>query len=355
MNGKLLTILVACMMLAGVGIGIVQYGDDSEAAAGAAGNMNVYVNSDGTWAGESVSAANGCEALKASSFYGDSTATVDGSYTYSYVYGGVTYTDISASYGTVTKLQNVANGADGTWNVFVYIKDADGNWSWTVGSAASGYYKPFADYANLLPNYGTANIAFWYGNNADNEKVIDAIVELENYTLAVEDLTQIDRSSGSVFEHVFYLKNTTDKSMTFTQSVTTYTPSASSAPQYTSGVSLTASILNSGVYVVGYGSDAELALIDALGDDASFYASTNPVPGYQAYGWIDKIFGRTTETVVEGSGEAQTYHYYFWSTYTTYGDSPSQREWAGYNIGAYSALTNAPLVDGTLALIYEYS
>ncbi len=352
MNGKLLTILVACIMLAGVGIGIVQYGDDSEAAAGAAGNMNVYVNSDGTWAGESVSAANGCEALKASSFYGDSTATVDGSYTYSYVYGGVTYTDISATYGTVTKLQNVANGADGTWNVFVYIKDANGNWSWTVGSAASGYYKPFVDYATLLPSYGTANIAFWYGDIESERDVELAMDDLVNNSLAVRGLTQIDKNAGSVFEHVFYLKNTTDKTMTFTTKVTTYNPLTS---QYTANVTLADSTLLAGVYVVGYGSDAEMALVDALGADASFYASTSPVPGYQAYGWIDEIFKRGTETVVVGSGDAAEEHYYFWSTYTTYSDTPSERVWAGYNIGAYSALTNAPLVDGTLALIYEYS
>lgn len=350
MNGKLLTILVACMMLAGVGIGIVQYGDDSEAAAGAAGNMNVYVNSDGTWAGESVSAANGCEALKASSFYGALTATVNDSYTYSYVYDGVTYTDISASYGTVTKLQNVANGADGTWNVFVYIKDANGNWSWTVGSDASGYYKPFVDYANLLPNYGTANIAFWFGDKTKTIDVEDAIMDLEDYSLGVRSLTSIDKTAGSVYEHIFYLKNKTDKSMTFTTTVTTY-----NSNQYTSGVTLTNAVLSAGVYVVGYGSDAELALIDALGTDASFYASTDPVPGYQKYGWIDEIFKKGTETVVIGTGETATYHYYFWSTYTTYDESTSQMEWAGYNIGAYSALTNAPLTDGTLALIYEYS
>lgn len=140
--------------------------------------------------------------------------------------------------------------------------------------------------------------------------------------------------------------------MTFTTSVTTYNPVTF---QYTSNVTLTNAVLSAGVYVVGYGSDAELALIDALGTDASFYASTDPVPGYQKYGWIDKIFNVGTETVVEGSGPDATTHYYFWSLYTTYDESIPYMAWAGYNIGAYSALINAPLVDGTLALIYEYS
>ena len=43
------------------------------------------------------------------------------------------------------------------------------------------------------------------------------------------------------------------------------------------------------------------------------------------------------------------------STYTAYDESIPYHAWAGFVVGAYSALTNAPLVDGTLALVYEYS
>lgn len=64
-----MAVLAAFMMVAVAGIVIVQSSDESEAAAGEAGFMNVYVNSVGTWAGQTVLAANGCEALKATSFY----------------------------------------------------------------------------------------------------------------------------------------------------------------------------------------------------------------------------------------------------------------------------------------------
>ena len=121
-----MAVLAAFMMVAVAGIVIVQSSDESEAAAGEAGFMNVYVNSVGTWAGQTVLAANGCEALKATSFYSASTATIDDRYTYTYVWDGQTYTDINAAYGTVTKLQDVANSGSNTWNVFVYIKDAKG-------------------------------------------------------------------------------------------------------------------------------------------------------------------------------------------------------------------------------------
>ncbi len=347
-----MAVLAAFMMVAVAGIVIVQSSDESEAAAGEAGFMNVYVNSAGTWAGQTVLAANGCEALKATSFYSASTATIDDRYTYTYVWDGQTYTDINAAYGTVTKLQDVANSGSNTWNVFVYIKDANGNWSWETGTNASGYYKPFADYANLLANYGTANIAFWFGNIGDSSAVQTAKAALLASSPEERGLTQIAKGPGSVYEHLFFLKNKAGSTMTFTTSVTTYNPVTF---QYTSNVTLTNAVLSAGVYVVGYGSDAELALIDALGTDASFYASTDPVPGYQKYGWIDKIFNVGTETVVEGSGPDATTHYYFWSLYTTYDESIPYMAWAGYNIGAYSALINAPLVDGTLALIYEYS
>ncbi len=349
---KALAVIIATIMLTLAGVTVVQMDNENDAAAGEAGYMNVYVNSAGTWAGQTVLAANGCEALKASTFYSASTAIVSDNYTYTYEYGGNTYTDINSAYGTVTKLQNVENDEYGTWNVLVYIKDGSGQWYWEVGSNASGYYKPFADYADLLPLYGTANIAFWFGDVENELEVNDAISDLQDYTLGVRGLTSIVKGPGSVYEHLFYLKNATNTSMTFTTTVVTYNPTTY---QYTSNVTLNDTMLSAGVYVVGYGSDAELALIDALGADAEFYSSSNPVPGYQAYGWIDEIFGVGTETVVVGSGEEISYHYYYWATYTTYDETIPYEEWAGYNIGAYSALTNAPLVDGTLALVYMYS
>ena len=353
-NTKFMAVLAAFMMVAVAGIVVVQSSDESDAAAGDAGYMNVYINTGNGWSVETVLAANGCEAVKATSVYdvhdGD---VIDDAYTYEYQYGGNWYTDINSNYGEITQLNGTPASGTSTWNVLVYIPvwdDDEGMYfnQWVVASAALGYYKPFADYANLMRNYGTANIAVWYG---DSSNVSTMIASLTSYAAAPHALTQISAVQGSVFEHIFYLKNTTNYTMAIngTNNVITYNPSTGA---YTTGVTLTNAMITAGVYVVGYGSDAELALMNALNvpgqtTDVTFGATTNPVPGYQTYGWLDTIFGLGT---VSQSG-----HYYYWSTYTTYDEINSYYAWAGYVVGAYSALSNAPLVDGTLALVYEYS
>ena len=350
-NTKFMAVLAAFMMVAVAGIVVVQSSDESDAAAGDAGYMNVYINTGNGWSVETVLAANGCEAVKATSVYdvhdGD---VIDDAYTYEYQYGGNWYTDINSNYGEITQLNGTPASGTSTWNVLVYIPVLDPITyiyvnQWVVPTAELGYYKPFADYASLMVDYGTANFAVWYG---DSSNVSSMITSLTSYATAPRALTQISYVQGSVFEHIFYLKNKTNYTMAIngTNNVTTYDPSTG---VYTSGVTLTNAMITAGVYVVGYGSDAELALMNVPGQttDVTFGATTNPVPGYQTYGWLDTIFGHGTAS--------QSGHYYYWSTYTTYDESNSYYAWAGYVVGAYSALSNAPLVDGTLALVYEYS
>jgi len=341
---KLLALTVAVVMLAVPFASMLDDTDNSD-AAGSAGTFNVYVNTGSGWSGENVSGYNALLALENTTYYTDTnyTHSIDESYTYTYQYDGVTYTDINSSYGTITTLGGYTNGISNTWNVLVYIDD-----EWVDGSDAIGWYKPFVDYESLLSNYGTANIALWYGSGSSNT----AITTLETYTtntLSEVSLTSISTSTGSVFEHIFYIKNSTATTLTISGTFKTYDPSTST---YSTGVTLTNSNITSGVYIVGYGSDAELALKNALGSNAVFYSSTSPVPGYLGYGWISTIFGVGT-VQTSGADTPNDYtddHYTYWSTYTTY-----NTDWAGYVVGAYSALTNAPLVDGTLALAYESS
>lgn len=363
-NTKFMAVLAAFMMVAVAGIVVVQSSDESDAAAGDAGYMNVYINTGNGWSVETVLAANGCEAVKATSVYdvhdGD---VIDDAYTYEYQYGGYWYTDINSNYGEITQLNGTPASGTSTWNVLVYIPvwdDDEGmNISqWVVASAALGYYKPFADYADEMISYATANVAVWYG---DSSNVSSVIASLTSYATAPRALTQISTVQESVFEHIFYLKNETNNTMDIngTNNVITYNPATG---VYTSGVTLTNSMITAGVYVVGYGSDAELALKNALNapgqtPDVTFGATTDPVPGYLKYGWLDKIFGIGT-VQVSGQDTLTDYtddHYNYWTTYTAYDESTSYYAWAGFVVGAYSALTNAPLVDGTLALVYEYS
>lgn len=362
---KIMAVLAAFMMVAVAGIVIVQSSDESEAAAGEAGYMNVYINSGSGWSVETVLAANGCEAVKATGAYDSHNDVINDSYTYEYQYGGTWYTNISSNYGDITKLNNIANSTSATWNALVYtpVLDEDEGtyvYRWTAASASLGYYKPFADYASVMRDYGTANIAVWYG---DSGNVSSTITSLSNYavsTNAPRSLTDISTSHGSVFEHIFYLKNKTDTAMTIngTNNVITYNP----ATGVYSTATLTNAMITAGVYVVGYGSDASLALRNALNNPAGttnvvFETTTNPVPGFNAYGWIGTIFGIGT-VQVSGQDTPNDYtddHYNYWTTYTTYDEANTYYAQAGFVVGAYSALTNAPLVDGTLALIYEYS
>jgi len=362
-----MAVLAAFMMVAVAGIVVVQSSDESDAAAGEAGYMNVYINSGNGWSVETVLAANGCEAVKATTAYdihrGDA---IDDAYTYEYQYQDNWYTDISYTYGNITQLNNISNSSTSIWNVLVYIPvwdDDEGMYidQWTVASSALGYYKPFADYADEMINYGTANVAVWYGDPANVTSMITSLNGYATSTHAPRALTQVSTVQGSAFEHIFYLKNKTSYTMAIngTNNVTTYNPATG---VYTTDVTLTNSMITSGVYVVGYGSDAGLALRNALNvpgqtTDVIFGTTTNPVPGYQAYGWLDKIFGLGT-VQVSGQDTPTVYtddHYNFWSTYTAYDEANSYYAWAGFVVGAYSALTNAPLVDGTIALIYEYS
>ncbi len=363
-NTKFMAVLAAFMMVAVAGIVVVQSSDESDAAAGDAGYMNVYINTGNGWSVETVLAANGCEAVKATSVYdvhdGD---VIDDAYTYEYQYGGNWYTDINSNYGEITQLNGTPASGTSTWNVLVYIPVLDPisyiyvN-QWVIPTAELGYYKPFVDYSSMMVDYGTANIAVWYG---DSSNVSSMITSLTSYAAAPHALTQIDDTQGSVFEHIFYLKNKTNYTMAIngTNNVTTYNPATG---VYTENVTLTNAMITAGVYVVGYGSDAGLALRNALNvtgqtTDVVFGTTSNPVPGYLAYGWLDTIFGLGT-VQVSGQDTPSDYtddHYNYWSTYTAYDESNSYYVWAGFVVGAYSALTNAPLVDGTLALIYEYS
>ena len=75
-----MAVLAAFMMVAVAGIVIFQSSDESEAAAGEAGYMNVYINSGSGWSVETVLAANGCEAVKATGAYDSHNDEATGTY-----------------------------------------------------------------------------------------------------------------------------------------------------------------------------------------------------------------------------------------------------------------------------------
>ena len=349
-NTKIIALMAAFVMLAVPCMTLIGESDESDAVAGAAGNMNIYVNTGIGWTVYNVdNAYNAADALTHTNAYDGTTDSIT-AYTYSYVYDGATYQNISASYGDIIKLSDKTETGGNTWNTLVYLSNST---SWTVGSDAIGYYKPFADY---MSEYQTANVAVWFGDATNSTIVSEAISSLgtfvsNNVTNALADVTPIDTNQGSVFEHVFYL--TVDQGYTPTLNnnqaitVTTYDHINGTYASSVVRASTVASMLHNGIAIVGYGSDAKLALINAVGSgNASFASSTSPVPGFNTYGWLDSLFDLTTTTDASGG-------YHYWQLYTGYsglGDTVNVS--ADFVLGAYSSLINAPLSDGKIALVY---
>jgi hypothetical protein len=333
MNLKIFAVIVAAFMLAVPFAATIGDADESDAASGEAGLMNVYVNTGTSWSGQTVLAYNGCQALESTTYY-QSGDSISDDYTVN-----IGWWTINSDYGTITELSDVPNGAVDTWHVLVYV-----NGSWSDGIDAIGWYKPFNDY---LSSYATANIALWFGEDSDRSSVVSGLGTYTANTLGTRSLTSVSYTSGSVYEHIFYIEGdgaTVAANSTFT----TWTPSGG----YTyNDNTIGADEIEDGVYFVGYGSDAELALIDALNGsnftNVTFYSSSSPVPGYLTYGWLDSLFDLETEY--------ENGVYYYWNLYTYYDEANLYFVSANFVVGAYSALTNAPLVDGTLSYKYVES
>lgn len=335
------------MMVAVSGMIIVQASDSSEAAAGSAGEMNVYVY-DSSWTVQKVSAYNAAEAIMATSQWSSHPGTINTQYDYSYTWEKETYYNIDSTYGTITTFNQLSNNSDAgtTWNMLVFTKASSATtYSWSLGDTATGWYKPFADYQTLMPGYATANIALYYGSSSASASYIDSLTTFINNDTnsnSTISLTSISKAQGSVFEHTFYLKTNNNTSLTIAANTTVTLSDYSTA-------TLNQANLIIGITVVGYGSDAVLALIDAIGSsNVSFQSTTSPVPGYQTYGWMNTMFGVGT------SYNSSTDTYTYWQSYTSYttlGDSSNVS--AALGTGAYSALTNAPEVDGSLAFLYQ--
>lgn len=345
---KIFAIVAAVMMLAVAGIAMVGVSDNSDATSGT-GTMKVYIYKevDGTmsWTHETVSGYNATKAIMGTTTYSVNTATINTTYDYTYQYEGETYYNIDSTYGTITKFNNVSNSTTGaSWNMMVFTKTgSETTYSWKLGDAATGWYKPYADYAGVMPAYATANIALYYGSADDFNTMKSSLISYATGPAKKTiSLTDIDYGNGSSYEYTFYIKKasagTTVISDGTTVKLSTYVQ-----------VALTDSMLLNGITIVGYGSDAALALINAVGsNNVTFTTTTNPVPGYLTYSWMEKMFG------LEQQYDADTDTYTYWQSFTRHtalGDSSNTS--APLSTGAYSSLSGAPAVDATIAFFFQ--
>lgn len=350
---KTIAFAVAAMMMLVGGLVVLNSTEDSDAAAGSAGSFNVYIYTEeddiGSWTHHNVQAYNAMLAIMGCPEYSTNTATVNQRYDYPYEYLGETYYNIDDTYGTITEFMGISNDTvtGSAWNMLVLTKLSDEQtFSWKLGDTATGWYKPFEDYAARMPEYGTANIALYYGAPNDSSTIasdLDSYIS-GNIDRSAIDLTQIVKTSGSVFEHKFYIMRVLN-GYEPTVAPNTYATDWN----YQSIQVLPSSFLSSALRVVGYGSDAMLALIDATGSaNTIFESTTNPAPGFETYGWMVSMFG--LGTFYNDYLDLYTY-WQIYSQYTIFGDSNNVS--AKLVLGAYSALTNAPQTDGSFALIFQ--
>lgn len=328
MKAKLCAIMVAALIAVA---GVIVYTSQSDADGindpVTNGKMTVNISYGGGWElPKTVDAYNGAIALD--SALGTTNHVIDMNlYTQSGQYVSINY-----EYGKITSINNIAASGSDVWNV--YILNASG--SWVSATDTLGWYKPFGDYD---VNHRTANIAVIYGTPSEAQTKISAF----NPTVTSTIVSVSDIVGNSNFEVTFYLKVSQDSAVQAAlnnahMSVTT------------GRADVTASDVNAGVEVVGYGSDLYLALKNAF---PGYVSGQEVVPCYDngsyqtVYSWINTFL--TLYTVQVGSSWAWWQEYSEWTVDSTGEVSGSTSDFA---LGLISPLDDAPLTSYSYALYF---
>lgn len=330
MNKQLYALISAVLMVA-VGCAVlVGATDDSSAACTdcncvdpanvtVTGSVNVYYYSENGWDNRAVAAYDLKQAV-------DAAASALG-YDLTYTNGADSWVsgwDPSINYGQIATLDESS-----TFTVFVY-NDAQG---WIVAQDAIGWYRPFSDYASVtFPNgssAGAANIAL----------VPAAVTAIPAGTTEMIGLTQVTETAE--YRYGFHIQGSYNNIQIPSGYRVTIYNSSSGLFQKTI---LTPSKLSEGLTIYGYGSDAYLALKNALpgqvfGQDVTFIDHDGY---YTYYSWMDRVLG--AGTLSEFGSNYSTYIY--WASYTCDGD------YLSFTLGYYSKLIGSP--NGACGFQYHY-
>lgn len=296
---------------------------DSDATGDSSGNVNVYVYTSATsYSVDTVQAYDIYQAIMAAD---NVTATAaEGDDLWYYDAGG--YYDINATYGTLAYI-----GSSSIENYDIYVSTGT---SWTPAQSALGWYRPYADYASTVTFDGSVS------TGASNVAIVPTGV-----TPAVPDnlmsLTQITNTSQ--YRYTFFIQDATNSVEIDSVQVIT------DADGMDVSRTISTSDLRSGVTIVGYGSDAYLALKNALGNNLAGQTTvTDDSQGFTTYySWMDTMFG--VGTVYEYDEEKGTSTYIYWSSYT------SQGVYLSYTLGYYSSIDGADNDGADFRVIYESS
>lgn len=241
------------------------------------------------------------------------------------------YWDINPYYGTLTKI----NGSD-VLNYSIYVGiDSE----WVTAEPALGWYRPFQDYADVFE--------FENGASAGSANILIAPDGVDvPYPENAMELTSISKT-GTDYRYTFFIQDDSN-SITIDGSIPViYDISGTNMSGF-----ITTSNLQEGVTIVGYGSDAYLALNDALsgyieGQSVREDNSQDP-PTY--YSWLETIFD--VGTVSDFSQNEEGYWvstYIYWASYTSGGT------YLDYTLGYYSGLPGAANSGTDFRLVYEKS
>ena len=345
---KALALLASAMMLV-TGLIIVSTSEESDAdpAGYYAQNVNVfyYNSSTSTWDHSTQGAYNLYEALvgaEANTHLEPVVATGNDSWKI-----GPQYNETpNEFYGVLTGLNDISGEAPTAVTGYSILAWDGSTWR-NVTSAPLGWIRPFADYGStvLIPGLtfsASANVA----------------IVLSGQTLSVDagDLLTMP-TDLTIYSNTMYKFTLYDASGTLSFS-------NKSVKLYNNGTPTVSTIDssdiqgNNQVVICGFGSDAYLALIDALCGNLisdnlvsmnsnqiyawvghSAYNPDGTFKGYYNtyYSWMGSVFGYGTVTIPLGNDQ---YEYHYWASYVgnDYSTVDPYDDYLPYNFGYYSQL-----------------
>lgn len=316
--------LIATIMVVVVAISAVPVSDEIVADAGSeTGNVNVYYYDvqDQIWDKSPQNAYNLYLAVQgAMSDLGYTITTTSANTQWFKQESG--YSNPNINYGLIEEINGSASFTIRGYNNSTSMWD-------DITDAPLGWLRPYADYSIVeVGDYYSvyANVAISAGNQ-DCSSIQD-----------MKDPIDVRNNSSCLYSFQLY-----DASGSLTVPIGTQVKVMGESGIET--VYLTSQMLMEGVTVYGYGSDAYLALKDAVG--ASLRGQTkawiNHGEYYTYYSWMDKLFNvGTSSEVVDGQ---VTYHY--WASYD------SNFDYLNWTLGYYSGMHfDADNVETSFTLMY---
>lgn len=329
MFAKMKTVAVAALLVIVAGAIVINGVADSEASVSATGSVQVSYTGASGWTSKTVDAYDVYQAVAAAQSDLGYTITIseENEDWQKTEYG---YSNPNVNYGVISKINN---GTDFT--IYVYNNETS---TWAVAQSALGWYRPFADYAENVTFVGgifagTANVAISTDGSSPSSIT----------TISLTPITETDN-----FRYAFTLKDNRNAIVVPTNTMVTI----EDMDEYID-VALTENMLRGGVTIYGYGSDAYLALKDALpgvtGGDLTFeLINAGDYSYYQYYSWMGTILGTGTIPIT-GQDEQGSYTQYI---YWIQKDLPAGTE-SFYTMGFYSKLSGAYNDVSSFSLTYD--